>query len=118
MKTPHTITIVRNVEYGGFGLSAVAVRRLRELGHQPALAEVLYGEWHPDSSLRDCKYNSYMTQVDRLDPLVAQVVRELGSEAASGENAKLVVETYELCIGFDEHDGKEDYPRPYLNKID
>ncbi len=111
-----TITVVRNVRYGGFGISAEAIRWMRERGHDGAKAEVLYGEHYPTGELNDIRFDAYGREFLRTDPLLAECVRTLGDKA-NGESAELVVDTLELSISFDEHDGKETYTRVYGDRV-
>lgn len=75
--------VVINDGYGGFGLSEKAWLRLRELGHEEALAEekTEYFEL----------YSSYCSGIKRNDPLLLQVLAELGLEACSGDACKLKI---------------------------
>jgi hypothetical protein len=76
---------VLNRSSGQFGLSMMAVLRLRELGHPGAKAVLIGG------------YESYLQDADRLDPRLVQVVEELGP-AANGERANLQVEQLEVGL--------------------
>ena len=82
--------IVYNTCYGGFGLSKEAIARYWEIR-----GEVPSDDW-------------YAYEVDRADPILAQVVEELG-EAASDGFARLAIR--ELAPGtqyrIDEYDGME-----------
>lgn len=96
--------IAYNACYGGFSLSWKAVLRLQELGQPDAEKEVKRA------------YNDDLREISRHDPLLVQVIEELGT-AANGGAAKL--ELRELPTGaeyrIDEYDGyesvctKEDY---------
>ena len=81
------MTIVINTCFGGFGLSPLVVKRLAELHGEPYLAS------RPD---------------DRADPLLIQVIEELG-DAANGSCAHLKI--IEIPDGTDytieEYDGVE-----------
>jgi hypothetical protein len=83
------VRVVVSVEYGGFSLSRAAFLRLRELGHPSALSEPDIGEpW--DKSKPNTGRNvrgvdlgeSFCPDIERTDPLLLQVVDELGQRAA------------------------------------
>lgn len=82
--------IVYSACYGGFSLSEKAISRYWELKGEP------------------CPKNWYDRGIDRTDPILVQVVEELG-EDANGSYAKLRIE--ELPKGtiyrIDEYDGFE-----------
>jgi hypothetical protein len=129
----NTTKIVISKTYGGFGLSEVAIRRYFEIKGQKVWLEpeTLYtqvwlvppeervkelpGEWcdHP-LSVRQEHNRLYDEQVwcarnlDRTDPILVQVVEELG-QVAAGRHANLVIE--ELSKGtlyrIEEYDGYE-----------
>lgn len=88
--------IVLNEKYGGFGLSWKAVERLQELDHP--LAKVV--EKHDDN------FNSYLHDIERDDPLLVQIVRELGDEA-NGECSNLVIRKYHIDLHIEYEDGYE-----------
>jgi len=94
------IKAVINVKHGGFGVSKKAVLRLRELGHKDALKE----------EIRDDNYNSYLWDTCRIDPLLVQVVEELGEEAY-GAHAELEIVEGDIGIELDNYDGYESNPR-------
>ena len=113
-----TIKVVINNSFGGFGLSKKAILRMRELGSDWAKRVLFKGDKHPwqnyinDSSYENysfaAKKDDYWEDIERDDPVLVQVVEELGSTEASGCSAKLEVETinYELEIE-NYYDGKE-----------
>ena len=78
-------SIVLCVRHGGFSLSRDAFLRLREMGNPVALAEVDIGEpWDkskPDH-LRGHYLDGFCRSIDRDDPQLLKVVRELGQRAA------------------------------------
>lgn len=79
--------IVINNCFGGFGLSTKAMLRLRELGSEKAKNyAVLPGEKYSDGSERtyfnDGLDGNY-PDIDRTDPLLIKVVKELGDEVNS-----------------------------------
>ena len=83
-----TYKVVLNGCYGGFGLSQVAVARLKELG-------VKYED--------DYEYN----EMERNDPLLIQVVEELGEEASDDCSRLHVAEVNTPLYIIEEHDGLE-----------
>ena len=87
--------IVYNGCYGGFSLSDAAVRRYLELTGVP------FTEEESEYSFRNARYRIgtsvmgegeyfYDWNIERTDPVLAQVVEELG-KAASGEYADLCI---------------------------
>jgi hypothetical protein len=75
-----TVKLVLNVKYGGFGLSEPA---------RQALSDLLSAAGKPVP-----KYVSlWHSAVNRATPELVQVVEKMGSEAASGECAKLEVKS-------------------------
>lgn len=80
-------SIVINTCYGGFGLSQEAERLLCQLKHVPI----------PDSP---ASLYCYVNNVDRTDPALIQVVKQLGEEA-NGKYAKLKI------VEFPDHIKKE-----------
>jgi len=86
----NTTKIVYNACYGGFGLSKKAINRYWEIQGEP------------------CPKNWYDFKMNRTDPILVQVVEELGEEA-SGYCARLIIE--ELPNGtlyrINEYDGNE-----------
>jgi hypothetical protein len=83
--------IVISNQYGGFGVSRVAMERMAELGSQEALIEIAQNEeWKADASGNWHEYDSYMREVARNDPYLLTAVKELG-KAASGCHANLVI---------------------------
>jgi hypothetical protein len=79
------VEVVLNKCYGGFDISDKAWRRLLDLGYEG------------DRSL---------IYKDRANPLLVQVIKELGKEA-SAEYSRLVIETIRLSCEIDDHDGME-----------
>ena len=85
-------TVVYNTCYGGFSLSKEACRRLVELGVEGA---------NNDGSRHVCRH----------DPLVIQVVRELGNDA-DGDYANLSLVDVEGKYRIDKYDGSESVQEP------
>lgn len=88
--------VVYNACYGGFNLSKLALERLAELGC-PGASDAL------QHSFCGC----YCFDIPRHDPLLVQVVEELGDEA-SGQCARLRIEEIEGDrYLIDDYDGRE-----------
>ena len=129
----NTTKIVINDCYGGFGLSEAAVRRYFEIKGQKIWVEdhrlydqvwlvppdervkELPGVWHDHPLSVRQEYNRLYGEqtwrardLDRTDPILVQVVEELGEEA-SGSCNRLIIE--ELPKGtlyrINEYDGDE-----------
>jgi len=129
----NTTKIVVNDKYGGFGLSEAAVRRYFEIKGQKIWVEdhrlydqvwlvppdervkELPGKWYEHSeevrkehNRKYCEQTWHSRDLDRTDPILVQVVEELG-EAAAGRHADLIIE--ELPKGtlyrINEYDGLE-----------
>lgn len=91
--------------YGGFGVSAAVVRRMRELGSKSAADFVLKGEKYPNGEVERFEYG--WSSVDRADPLLVEAVRELGDKA-NGHCAELrIIDSLWVEVEIDEYDGKE-----------
>lgn len=94
------VKVVTNRCFGGFSISLAAARRMAELGHAEAAAEVAkYDEKIQNPRLRDASekkrgvrwYGNICRDYEhRTDPILVQAVEELGS-AADGEFARLNV---------------------------
>ena len=123
--------IVYSARYGGFGLSHEAVMRYAELKgitlyplkefsmysyylcppeeYEKIRAEEAKGSARPDRYAKSNAMYFSPSEIPRSDPILVQVVEELGSKKASGQFAKLVIE--ELPPGtmyrIDEYDGYE-----------
>lgn len=85
--------LVINKAHGGFSLSRQAFLRLRELGCKAALEEPDYGEYYTDGSgpREDIGWGEFFgREIPRDDPLLLQVVEELGA-ATNGRMASLKV---------------------------
>jgi hypothetical protein len=94
--------------YGGFSLSEAATRRGRELGAKWAFDICFPGEMYSDGS-GPCEsfYGNYYAE--RNDPLLIQVIEELGCEKAGGRHAEIKIVEIPDGIEFeiDEYDGME-----------
>jgi len=88
--------VVYNACYGGFGLSEEA----KKLGEQ------LSG---------DPKWGNDIWNMERTDPILVQVVEQLGSEKASGIYAKLTIEHLKngQLYRITEYDGMESVDTGY-----
>jgi hypothetical protein len=122
--------VVYNACYGGFGLSKKACQRYWDIKGQPIWIEDdvldLFTVWLvPPSERLEKKVWSSMTMdervafntqyskhtwqenhVDRHDPVLVQVVEELGDKA-NGKHAKLAIEEVYGSYRIDEYDGNE-----------
>ena len=105
--------IVINRCWGGFSLSRKAMLRLRELGDKTALEETDFGEvWKGDPNhevRKEQAWSGFCRDIPRNDPLLIQVIEEMGVNAASAQLAKLAIvkipDGVEWVI--DEYDGME-----------
>jgi len=101
--------VVYNACYGGFALSEAAVRLGRFLSQDQAWAgATLRGETYPDGEVNDLGYDSYHITISRADPILVQVVQDLG-EKAGGQHADLQTEFVPTgrLYRIDEYDGWE-----------
>jgi hypothetical protein len=101
--------IVINKCYGGFGVSPLAFKRLRELGNECAIKEVGPGEQWSDGSIRKgFMARSFCYDIVRDALELLQVVRELGRDA-NGDCADLAI--VEIPDGVEweveDYDGRE-----------
>lgn len=97
--------VVINCCYGGFSLSDEGVKRYFELkGYTPIPVKTEYSF--------QCKWrceelpNFYCRDLERHDPVLVQVVKELGKKA-NGECANLVVVEVNGRYRINEYDGME-----------
>lgn len=75
--------IVINNCYGGFALSRVAFLRLRKMSNLTALSETDIGECWPGTSHIRIHHGGFCCAIPRSDPMLIQVIEEIGEEAAS-----------------------------------
>lgn len=75
-----TSEVVINNCYGGFGLSNPVIKRLAEFGHKKSI----------DCINRDVDYSGYL-DIERHDPILIKVVKELGLAASSTNYSNLVI---------------------------
>ena len=105
--------VVYNACYGGFGLSKEACQRYWDIKGQPIwIEDALWGfdVWlvPPEERLEKAygKQTWYNRDVDRHDPVLVQVVEELGDKA-NGECAELAIAEVYDSYRIDEYDGYE-----------
>ena len=127
--------VVYNACYGGFGLSREACERYWELQGKevwiedgdfgmftvwlvPPKERVSQKEWsgmsfeeRKDFNERYSKQTWYHRDISRHDPILVQVVEELG-EKANGECAKLAIAEISGPYSMDEYDGYESVKTP------
>lgn len=102
--------VVYNACYGGFGLSYKAKERMVELGYKMELNP----NYDPTSKHwynRTTKYKTFDGDIPRHDPILVQVVEELG-EGANGECADLQIKEVDGLYRIDEYDGNESVVTP------
>jgi hypothetical protein len=103
--------VVINYTPGGFSLSPLAMKRLRELGSEAATREPIYpGEKYSNGSILKpgSNYSSFHPDIARADPLLIQVVEELGKEANTSYSDLLIVEIPDgIKYHIHEYDGLE-----------
>ena len=103
--------VVYNACYGGFSLSNEAKYRMVELGYEmevnPNYDPRPEVEWYN----RTQKYKIYDGDIDRHDPVLVQVVEELGDKA-NGGYANLQIEEVSGPYRITEYDGFESVETP------
>jgi hypothetical protein len=104
--------VVYNACYGGFGLSNEAMDRMVELGYDLKLNS----KYNPNAKSKygdtAQKYECWgYVDCPRHDPILVQVVEELGDKA-SGECANLQIEEVYGSYRIDEYDGNESVKTP------
>ena len=110
--------VVYNACYGGFGLSNEAgelyIKKSGLIAYQMNDGWCTY--WFTEESngrtveqmFKDGVKDISLSYLDRHDPVLVEVVEELGSKKASGHCAELQIhETESLCYKIDEYDGFE-----------
>ena len=94
--------VVINKCYGGFSVSEECAKRMAELGHEEAKREVGRGDrsWYGYICTDD---------IERADPILVQVIEEIGSERASGSCASLEIVNIPDGVDFEicSYDGLE-----------
>lgn len=102
--------VVYNACYGGFGLSNEALDRMAELGYELELNP----GYHPNASdwyNSTQKYRTYVGDIPRHDPILVQVVEELGDKA-NGNCADLRIQEVDGLYRIHEYDGSESVQVP------
>ena len=104
--------VVVNRDWGGFGLSDAAVLRYAELKGITLVNMVdpeftTFKNWYRDG-IKDDSHHFSQYDIDRDDPMLVQVVEELG-EAADGEYASLRIANVPDDVKWyiDDYDGIE-----------
>ena len=103
------VKIAYNTCYGGFGVSKAAVLRGRELSKNPLWGGLcLKGDVSPNGEELLIDYSGSFEHNQRNDPILIQVIEELGDKA-NGSCAEIVIEEVDegSLYLIDEHDGKE-----------
>lgn len=98
--------VVINKCYGGFGISEKGVEWLLDNGADPTKVRV------EDAGLAS-RYKYTICYLERHHPLLVKMVEALGSEAASGDHARLEIrEIDQPLYRIDEYDGAESIEVP------
>ncbi len=101
--------VVYNACYGGFSLSNEAMDRMVELGYEGLQPNP---EYNPNSkSMFDSHKYWGDYDVPRHNPILVQVVEELG-EKANGSCARLAIEEVDGPYRIEEYDGFETVKEP------
>lgn len=106
------IKIVYNACHGGFGLSHEATMRYGELANLNLLhvegEHSLWDSHYYKDGIEDDDHYFTGRDIERDDPILAQVVEELG-DAANGDFARLAIRELEPGTRYriDEYDGME-----------
>lgn len=103
---PLKVKFVVNKCFGGFSLSQKAALKMRELGSEAAKKFVIKGEKDEDGYINNFDNVYVPHSFSRADPILVQVVEELGEEA-NGTCSKLRVVTAYFDITYEDHDGME-----------
>lgn len=94
------VEIVLNIKYGGFGLSEKVLKHYMEKTGKKTVPELYLRPGHPAM----VKF--------RCDPVLIQIIKEIGLEESAGKYCKLKIENIPdaadpECIAFTEYDGCE-----------
>ena len=103
--------VVYNACYGGFGLSNEAKDRMVELGYEMEVNVNYDPRPEVECYNRTQKYKIYDGDISRHNPILVQVVEELGDKA-NGMYANLVIEEVSGSYRIDEYDGFESVETP------
>ena len=111
MRTGKMTKIVYNACFGGFGLSHEATMRYGELADLNLLHVPGEHEWNNSyykDGVQDDDHYFSASDISRTDPLLVQVVEELGDKA-NDSYAKLAIQDLEPGTKYriDEYDGNE-----------
>lgn len=97
--------VVYNKCFGGYSISKKAAERMIELNH-PASDKLKEALTYKTLSRDPHVYTDHLN-IKRHDPILVQVVEELGSEEASGMCADLAIETVYGSYRIHDYDGRE-----------
>lgn len=98
--------VVYNDCYGGYSLSREAILLGRKISGDPTWGGVcIIGDTYENGDPVAYDYG-YVYELPRHDPILIQVVEELG-EKASGSCAKLRIQTVSSLYRIEEYDGHE-----------
>lgn len=109
--------VVYNACFGGYSLSNEAVMRYLEIKGITIYPEKSdWGYWaywydSPETRIEDSESYFEPDEIERHDPILVQVVEELGAKAA-GDFAKLRIKTVNGPYRIDEYDGLESVMTP------
>lgn len=99
--------IVINIRHGGFSVSDIAVKKMRELGCETAINETLLGENYKDTG-EVSKYSNNSRNFERDCPILVKVVEEMGEKADGGyAKLKIIEIPNDVKWIIEEYDGKE-----------
>jgi len=88
--------VVINTCFGGFSISLKAMNRMQELGYVGLSSDPIFGDW------------VYLGNIKRNDPILVQVVEELGKDSWSRTSELKVVEISDnINWHISEYDGME-----------
>jgi hypothetical protein len=104
--------VVYNSCYGGFSLSREAILRAREISGDPKWggSKIKGDEWSPGKPV-DRDYG-FIDGIQRHDPVLVQVVEELGSKASGGLSNLKIEDISGTVYRIDEYDGNESVETP------
>lgn len=105
--------VAYNNQYGGFSISGKAIERLIELGSKEA---VLVKELYGSDLERGCSIDFREARIKRHDPLLIQVIEELGKKA-NGSCCTINIDDIDdyAHYSISEFDGRETVEVHYLS---
>ena len=112
--------VVYNNCYGSFSLSTEAIKLGRQLSNNPKWGgATLEGEKYDDNTICPPSLsNTHYKDIDRHDPILVQVVEQLGPKAG-GKYALLKIAIVKYKYRIDYYDGNETvYAPEYVEWID